>query len=185
MTVGAQAIFEWLVLSVVVWSVSTTLSRARMLRAARGWVRRRSEFFGEGVTCQYCVSHWVAFVLTLLYRPRILPPAQWLETAWLVAVVDYLVSAFAVIGLAALLARSLGKTPPDGIHPDLAAEREGGEPDATVAADPTVRSALSRRSRPSRGSRSRRRPGRLPPYEPAVLPGWSGPPAGSRRTRGE
>lgn len=177
-----QVLFEWVVLSVIVWSVSTTFARARVLRAVRNWVRRRSDFFGEGVTCQYCVSHWVAFAVTLIHRPRVLPPAEWPQVAWLLPVLDYFTSAFAVIGLGALIARTIAKTPPDGVHPDLAAERAAREPVPTAAADPTARSASPRRSRSSRGLRSRRRPGRLPPFEPAVLPGWSAQPAESRRT---
>ncbi len=114
-----QAIFEWIVLSVIVWTVSTTISRARVFRPLRSWVKGRSDFFGEGVSCQYCISHWVAFTLILIYRPHILPPAQWpAALPWLLPVVDYCVSAFAVIGLGALIARTLARTPPDGIHPD-------------------------------------------------------------------
>lgn len=177
-----RVVFEWIVLSVVVWTVSTTFARARMLRGLRDWVRRRSDFLGEGVTCQYCVSHWVAFLVTLIYRPRLLSPAQWPEIAWLLPIVDYFASAFAVIGLGALIARSIAKTPPEGIHPDLAAERTAQAPPATAKVVPIARSASSRRSWPVRGSRLRRLRGRLPPFEPTVLPGWSGRPAGSRRT---
>lgn len=182
----AQVLFEWVVLSIVVWSISTTLSRARVLRPLRNWIRRRNDFLGEGITCQYCVSHWVAFAVTLIHRPQVLPPAEWPQTAWLLPVLDYFTSAFAVIGLGALIARTIAQTPPNGIHPDLAAERAlrgpVRKPASTATADPTARSASPRRSRPNRGSRLRRRPGRLPPFEPAVLPGWSAQPAESRRT---
>ncbi|MGE5487600.1 MAG: hypothetical protein ACM3ZB_07250 [bacterium] len=115
-----RALFEWVVLSVTVWTISTTIARARVFRPIRALVKARSDFFGEGVSCQYCISHWVAFALTLVYRPELLPAAHWPVPVapWLVQVVDYFISAFAVIGLAALIARNLGKTPPDGIHPD-------------------------------------------------------------------
>ncbi len=114
-----HALFEWIVLSVIVWTVSTTIARARVFRPLRAWVKGRSDFFGEGVSCQYCISHWVAFALTLVYRPHLLEPAyRPASLPWLLPVLDYLVSAFAVIGLGALIARNLGKTPPDGVHPD-------------------------------------------------------------------
>ncbi len=110
---------EWLVLSVVVWAVSTTIARARVLRPLRLWVKRRSDYLGEGLSCQYCVSHWVAFLVTLLFQPRLLPAAVWpASQPWLLPLADYFASAFAIIGLSALIARNLGKTPPDGIHPD-------------------------------------------------------------------
>lgn len=118
-----RALFEWIVLSVTVWTISTTIARARVFRPLRALVKARSDFFGEGVSCQYCISHWVAFALTLVYRPELLPAAHWPVWAapwlpWLAPVAEYFISAFAVIGLSALIARNLGKTPPDGIHPD-------------------------------------------------------------------
>jgi hypothetical protein len=115
-----RALVQWIVLSIVVWVVSTTMARARILRSFRCWMKKRNDFLGEGVSCQYCLSHWVGLAVTLLYRPALIGPASihphW---NWLAAIADYLVSAFAVIGLAALIARNLGKTPPDGIHPDI------------------------------------------------------------------
>lgn len=115
-----HALFEWVVLSVTVWTVSTTIARARVFRPLRRWVKAHSDFFGEGVSCQYCISHWVAFALTLVYRPELLPAAHWPAFAapWLLPVIDYFASAFALIGLSALIARTLGKTPPEGVHPD-------------------------------------------------------------------
>jgi hypothetical protein len=112
-------LIEWIVLSVVVWAASTSIARARVLRPLRAWVKRRSDYLAEGVSCQYCVSHWVAFAATLLFRPQLLPAASWpASLPWLLPIADFFACAFALIGLAALIARNLGKTPPDGIHPD-------------------------------------------------------------------
>jgi hypothetical protein len=118
-------VYSWVVLSVIVWVVSTTLTRARVFRPFRRWVKQRSDYFGEGVSCQYCLSHWVGFIVTLLYKP------------WFIvfdtdsAVLNFFGHAFAVIGLAALIARTIGKTPPDGVlHPDEQAEREAAVRDA-------------------------------------------------------
>lgn len=42
---------------------SLTLTRARPLRPMRQWIQQRSQWWGELVSCPYCISHWVAFVL--------------------------------------------------------------------------------------------------------------------------
>jgi hypothetical protein len=100
-------------LSLADWLIATTIARARVFRPFRSWVLRRSAYFGEGVSCQYCISHWVGFALAAIYRPR------FIASPW--PVLDVIVSAFMVIGLGALIARNWGKTPPDGVHPDCKA----------------------------------------------------------------
>lgn len=43
--------------------VSLTLTRSRPLRGIRNWIRYKSDWAGELVTCPYCMSHWIAGVL--------------------------------------------------------------------------------------------------------------------------
>ncbi len=112
-------LYNWVALSVIVWLAATTLARARVLRPLRAWVKERSDYFGEGVSCQYCISHWVGFAVAIAFRPRFL-----MMTTGFPAL-DLFAHALAIIGLAALIARTLGKTPPDGLlHPDEKARRE-------------------------------------------------------------
>lgn len=101
------------------WLIATTIARARVFRPLRTWVKVRSDYLGEGISCQYCISHWVGFFLAAIYRPR------FVESPW--PLLDTIISAFIVIGLGALIARTLGKTPPDGVHPDCKAYREVAE----------------------------------------------------------
>jgi len=57
--------------------------------------------------------------VTALFRPEFLMLSSG------VPVLDYFAHAFAVIGLSALIARTIGKSPPDGVlHPDEKARRE-------------------------------------------------------------
>lgn len=108
------AIYTWTVLAVIVWIVSTGLARARAFRPFRRWVKSKSDYFGEGVSCQFCLSHWVGFLVVGVSNPHFLPGE--LTTGFLP---HFFGHSFAVIGLAALIARTIGQTPPNGVpHPD-------------------------------------------------------------------
>jgi len=110
-------IYQMTTLALATWVISTTITRARVFRPLRRLVKRHSDYLGEGISCQYCLSHWVGFILAAIYRPRFLNSGIYL--------VDIIVSAFVIIALNALIARTIGKTPPDGVlHPNEKAERE-------------------------------------------------------------
>lgn len=116
----ADKVYQWVYLSVIVWIVSTSLARARAFRPFRQWVRSKSAYFGEGVSCQFCISHWVGFILTLLVRPTFLTLGKSVGFYG-----SFLTHSFALIGLAALIARTIGKTPPNGVpHPDQVLEED-------------------------------------------------------------
>jgi len=116
----ANNVFTWVYLSVIVWVMSTGLARARVFRPFRKWVKSKSDYFGEGVSCQFCLSHWIGFLVVGVLRPHFLTlgAAQGFYGY-------FLPHSFALIGLAAIIARTVGKTPPDGVpHPDVLAELE-------------------------------------------------------------
>lgn len=108
-------VYTLVLLAIADWLIATTISRARVLRPLRAAVKRRSDYLGEGISCQYCISHWVGFILAVIYQPR-------LVISWAGVVVDVIVSAFIIIGLGALIARNLGRSPTEGVHPDVNVE---------------------------------------------------------------
>ncbi len=107
-------IYTLVLLALADWLIATTISRARVFRPMRAAIKRRSDYLGEGISCQYCISHWVGFILTGIYRPRLLISGFW--------PVDVIVSGFIVISLGALIARNLGKSPSEGVHPDVSSD---------------------------------------------------------------
>ena len=108
------AVYQWIVLAVIVWIVSTGLARARAFRPFRRWVKSKSDYFGEGVSCQFCISHWIGFLAVGVSNPHFLP----FDSTW-GFYTPFFGHSFAVIGLANLVARTLGQTPPNGVpHPD-------------------------------------------------------------------
>ena len=55
-------------LSLVTASISFAVSETRLFRPLREWVRGRSKFFGDLLSCGYCLGHWVAFALVVICR---------------------------------------------------------------------------------------------------------------------
>ena len=85
--------YELCVLSLAAAAVSVTLTKAKIFHRVRLAVSRRWEW-GELVHCHYCVVHWVALFLVLVYQPRPVQAAPPL---------DLLVAAFAIVGISAIL----------------------------------------------------------------------------------
>lgn len=83
-----------LLLAIAVAAVSVTTSKAKVFAGVRQRIRNRSEWFGELAQCPYCTSHWLSFLATAVYQPRVVNCGYLLP--------DLLVSAFAMVTLAAL-----------------------------------------------------------------------------------
>lgn len=58
----------------------------------REWVKRRSSYLGELLSCTYCFGHWVAFGLVALFQPKLF------ESWWLL---DYFLTALVIAWLGA------------------------------------------------------------------------------------
>ncbi|HZU85658.1 MAG TPA: DUF1360 domain-containing protein [Polyangiaceae bacterium] len=93
--------FRVLVIATVVMGCSHTIARERIFEPLRDRLGGRQTWLGYLVSCPYCVSHWVAFVLVPLTG------SYFVETAslWppLAAVVRWLLSSIFVATVAAFL----------------------------------------------------------------------------------
>lgn len=61
---------EVFVLSLIVASISYTVTRAFIFAPVRDWVKCRSAWLGELVSCGYCFGHWVSFAIVGVYGAR-------------------------------------------------------------------------------------------------------------------
>lgn len=102
---------RWLAVVAMALAVATgsmTVTRSKVFKPLRWAIQRRSVFFGDLITCPYCFSHWVAFAIVAWFRPRLVESS--------VPLVDYAVSAFAVVALATygggLIFRAFAVMPP-------------------------------------------------------------------------
>lgn len=80
-------------LALAVSALSMTLTKAKVFKGTREWIKDRSTWLGGLITCPYCTSHWFAFGAVVVYRPRIVDSGT--------PVLDLAVTAFAVVALAA------------------------------------------------------------------------------------
>lgn len=81
-----------IVISLVTASISFTFTEMKLFLPLREWARKRNAFLGEFLSCGYCLGHWIALGLTVLYRPK-------LFTAWWPA--DYFFTVLVIAWLAA------------------------------------------------------------------------------------
>jgi hypothetical protein len=59
-----------LLLSIPCGSISMAVSKSKIFQPFRRWVKSKSEFLWGGLSCPYCMSHWIAILLTAIYFPR-------------------------------------------------------------------------------------------------------------------
>lgn len=100
-------------LSLAVSAISVTLSKAGVFQSLRDWITSRNAWLGKLISCHYCTSHWVSFIMVLVYQPRICH-------AWLPF--DLIVSAFVMVGIAApimgIVVQLYGFGPPPRADPE-------------------------------------------------------------------
>ncbi|MBB4702515.1 hypothetical protein [Sphaerisporangium siamense] len=85
------------VLALAIGAVACTISLAKVFAPARAWVAGRRgrawRWLADLIGCPYCVSHWLAFSATVIYRPRLV--SLWLP-------LDLAVTTMAIVALAML-----------------------------------------------------------------------------------
>ena len=96
---------EVLKLSIVTASISFAVSETKLFKPFREWVRGRSEFFGDLLSCGYCLGHWVAFGLVVLRRLTLFK-VWWPLDYFLTALVIAWLSAFQWTLLCLLMAKA-------------------------------------------------------------------------------
>jgi len=90
----AADIMAFVALSAAVAAVSVTITLSKIALPFRSWVKSKSPFVGDLVSCPYCFSHWGSLIAVLLFQPRFVHSPWWL--------LDYLVSIFAMVTYAAV-----------------------------------------------------------------------------------
>jgi len=84
-----------ILLSVATGAISYFISKASILERPRDWLERHSKFMEYLLTCVYCLSHWIAAPLVIIYRVNLF--SMWLPldyfltimmVAWIASVAD-------------------------------------------------------------------------------------------------
>jgi hypothetical protein len=80
-------------LSFVAAAISFTVAETKLFATLREWMKSKSQFLGELISCGYCFGHWVAFALVAGFRPKLFD-SWWLLDYFLTALVIAWLSAF-------------------------------------------------------------------------------------------
>lgn len=98
---GEPSAFQLFAVSAVTMGISYTLSRERLFAPLRAWLGGKETWLGYLVSCPYCASHYVAFVLVPLtgtYAIHVRPAWGFVST-----VLDWFLSSIFVTVIAAFL----------------------------------------------------------------------------------
>jgi len=83
---------EIIYLSFVTASISFTVTETKLFEPLRKFFDKHISFIGKLFNCGYCFGHWVAFLLMVLYHPKLLQSSLWL--------IDYFITALVIAWLA-------------------------------------------------------------------------------------
>ncbi len=94
----AEKIFNLIIISMCVSSISITLTRGSPFSFLRNWAYKRSKWFGALLSCTYCTSHWVAIVIVILvyiYNPIV--------NITNILFIDAAITVFAVVAISTII----------------------------------------------------------------------------------
>lgn len=104
--------------------------RTKVLRAAIRDKSKAKRWLADLLSCPYCVSHWLAFAATLVYRPWLVDANLSADVApsWVGRVFDFLVTSMAIVTTAMVAVWLIKRALAPVVAP--AAGQEGGQPSA-------------------------------------------------------
>ena len=93
--------FQLFAVSAVVMGLSYTIAKEEMFRGLRDRCGGQDTWLGYLVSCPYCVSHWVAFVIVPLTSTYYVHMAA--RIPWVSPIIDWFLSSILVTVVAAFL----------------------------------------------------------------------------------
>lgn len=85
---------EVMIICLAISSISLTLSKSYIGKILVAWAFKRSEIFGELMSCHYCLAHWLALIFYAVYQPSLIEGYF---------IVDAIISIFAMITIATII----------------------------------------------------------------------------------
>lgn len=85
---GGKGAFDAVLLSFAAASVSFAITEASLFARLRQRLLEHSRVAGKLASCGYCLGHWAALILTVVYRPRLFNffwPLDYALTAFVIA----------------------------------------------------------------------------------------------------
>lgn len=90
-----------LIMPLAVSAMSITLTKGKIFRTQRMWIKKRSSWLGGLFSCPYCMSHWISAIAVLLMPWEVITASLLLD--FLVWVFYYVAVSALISGLIMLL----------------------------------------------------------------------------------
>jgi hypothetical protein len=94
----ADKIFNLIIISMCVSTISITLTKGRPFSFLRNWAFKRSEWLGSLLSCTYCMSHWAAIVIVILVY--IYNPIVFITN---ILFIDAIITIFAIVSISTII----------------------------------------------------------------------------------
>jgi hypothetical protein len=103
-------LYHVIVVGVATGAISMFITQSALLTSFHEWLKTRSPFLEELLSCPWCTSHWVGAGLLLVYQPGILDgwrPGWMYPVNFLFVPVDFLVTLMVVVTVAAVTSKTI------------------------------------------------------------------------------
>ncbi|WP_373323054.1 DUF1360 domain-containing protein [Desulforamulus aquiferis] len=94
----SNKIFTFVMISMCISTISLTITKNKLFSPLRSLVRKRFNWLGTLLSCPYCISHWLAFFLVILFY-HYTPVIMVTDLVFL----DIIITIFATISLATII----------------------------------------------------------------------------------
>lgn len=82
-------------------AISITVCETKIFEPSRNFIKMKSCWLGKLISCPYCTSHWISFLFVVAYKVKMIQG---------LGMIDYLVTAFAIVSLATFCSYVLCQT---------------------------------------------------------------------------
>lgn len=91
-----EELIKVIVLAFVVSPICLTITKTEVFKPLRTFIKSRSTKLGKLFSCPYCFSHWISFMMVVIFKPVVI-------SCGFFFLIDYAVSMFIMIAVSTLI----------------------------------------------------------------------------------
>lgn len=84
-----------IILSAAISAFTSTMSLAGITVSMRDWLMGKNQFLGKLFSCPYCLSHYIALLIIIWYRPVVVMSSS--------IIIDSIISLFTLVAISAIM----------------------------------------------------------------------------------
>jgi len=95
-----------ILLSMVCATVAFTITESKLFETFRNYMELIDDMVGKLFHCGYCLSHWISFLLVIIYKPLLFNSGYYLLDYFMTSLVITWLSAWQWLGFSYLISKS-------------------------------------------------------------------------------